>query len=181
MGSILSKAGLSPSKLIAKTDLPISMDWKIIIPINQSINRRKSIAMIICLYWCQGACENDPGQDRFWDQAKNDISSLAKQIIFPGSYLFILQHHVDREDIEEYKQGRVNDVYKSWGTFSTTADRAEEIQENYDPGDNPGNASVDEGNPIGFLCVLVVIFHHDTKQVHRGVDTKDQNDGTQIP
>ncbi len=63
---------------------------------------------------CQGAGEDDPGQDGLGSQAEHNVEAFAKQGILPRFDLLLLQNHVDSEDVEEDKQGRDDGVNERW-------------------------------------------------------------------
>ena len=80
---------------------------------------------------------------------------------------------LDGEDVEEDKQRWDDGVDKRRRFGIPGIDRAHKVEHDHDPGHDPSNAAVNEGCPVRFLGVLVVQFHHDAEQVHRGVEGED--------
>ncbi len=77
--------------------------------------------------WGQGARKDLPGQGRLGDQTQYDEHPLAKQIVLPPANLLVLQEHVDREDVEEHKEGGDDDVHKRRGIRFRRLGRARQV------------------------------------------------------
>jgi hypothetical protein len=81
------------------------------------------------------------------------------------------------EILKNDKQGRNNGVHKHRRFGIHRTNRAYEVKHDDNPGHDPGNTTVDESCPVGFLSLLIVEYLHDAKQVHGGIDRENQNNG----
>ena len=138
-------------------------------------------AYLESLYWCQGACKDLPGQQGFSDQAEHDVDPLTVKVVCPFADLLVLQVHVDGKNVEEDKQGGNDGVDKSRGLLIGGVDRTDKVDHDHNPGDDPGNRAINEGTPVGLFSILVVIFHHNAKQVHHRIDAEDQDQCAEVP
>ena len=139
--------------------------------------------MNCCLYWSQGPSEDDPGQDRFGRQAEDNVETLTEEVIFPTADFLVLQHHVDGKDVEEDKQSGDDEVDERGrlGLTITGVNRSHEVDNDNDPRQDAGENAIDEGGPIGFNRSLIELLHKKAKEVHRGVNTEDEDQGANIP
>jgi len=124
---------------------------------------------------------NHPSECCLGRKAEDDVGSFAHEIILPCTNFFVLQDHVDGERVKEHENGRNDRVYEGRRFGARRVDGAKEVDHDDHPGNDPCHTSINEGKPVGLLGVLVVVFHHDAKQVHGRVQEEDQDDASQIP
>lgn len=87
------------------------------------------------------------------------IDSLAKNVVTPLSDFAILKNHIDREAVEEHKDGSQDVVHK---------------------GGESDDGAKDKCRPVCVGGRLIVQFHHQPEQVHRGVQEEDHDRAGQI-
>lgn len=76
---------------------------------------------------CIDSYEYQPSQDAFCNEAQDYVDSFAVKVVLPPSDAFVLQHHVDCEDVEQNKVDEQYQVHKCGNVLRHAAYGCDEI------------------------------------------------------
>jgi len=121
-----------------------------------------------CRHDCTG--EHLPGERRLRHQAQSDVSALTLQVALPLADLLVLQPLVESEGVEEQEQRDDDTDHEAGRRDVAFASRAQEVDQDDDPGHASDHRAEDEGqHPAGawLLVLLLQCPEQDHGCVHR--------------
>jgi len=123
----------------------------------------------------KGPDENLPRERRLRHEAQDNVHPFAIEVVLPLAHLPVLQDHVHCKDIEEKSDGYVYPVHEVGDAATSGKYRADEVNSYHYPRDDPGEDPEIIRRPIRLLCCLVIQLHHESKEVHAGVEGEQRD------
>lgn len=108
-----------------------------------------------------------PSQCTLCGEAQYEIRALAIHVRRPLAYFFVLQILIHCEQVKEDENADEDAIDKLWHVIS----RAQQINQQANPRNDPHYASEPERGPPHFFSGLVGYFHQPAKQNHCNVCT----------
>jgi hypothetical protein len=121
--------------------------------------------------------EHLPCEQRLRRETEDDVDLLTEQVVPPGTHLLVLQHHVDREAVEEDEE-REDDAVHETGRRCVEP-RRPDVDHDSDPWDDARKAAEPERQPAR-LAWYLVLLHEQAEEDHASVDAGDGQQGADV-